>query len=94
LQLVVLWAREHWDMTALPNGFESYRRFATASPGRIRCEVRFRPNTGRQTIHADMFFVDDATGRVVGLLENMEGACSKALNRLSDRNALAASAND
>ncbi len=93
LQLVVLWAREHWDATALPNGFQSYRRFATASAGRILCDVRLRPTTGRQTIHADMYFVDAATGLIVGILENMEGACSKALNRLADRNALVAVAN-
>jgi len=93
LQLVVLWAREHWDVTALPNGFQSYRRFATASAGRILCDVRLRPTTGRQTIHADMYFVDAATGLIVGILENMEGACSKALNRLADRNALVAVAN-
>jgi Polyketide synthase dehydratase N-terminal domain/Polyketide synthase dehydratase domain len=93
LQLLVLWGREHWDMTALPNGFESYRRFATPSGRRILCEIRLRPTTGRPTIHADIYFVDAATGIMVGVLEDMEGACSKALNRLADRSALAAVAN-
>ena len=39
LQLLALWGRQHWDMTALPSGFQSYRRFA-ARPGlRILCEL-------------------------------------------------------
>ena len=90
LQLLVLWARENWDMTALPSGFQNYRRFAAPSVSRIVCEMRIKPNTGGQTIHADIFFLDAATGRVVSILEDMQGACSKALNRLSDRKALAA----
>jgi len=93
LQLVVLWARKHWDMTALPNGFERYRRFGAAGAGPVLCEVRLRPTIGRQTIHADMFFFDAGTGRLISVLENMEGACSKALNRLAERNALVAVAN-
>jgi hypothetical protein len=90
LQVLVLWARENWDMTALPSGFQSYRRFAAPAASRIVCEMRIRPNTGGQTIHADIFFLDAATGGVVSILEDMQGACSKALNRLSDRKAMAA----
>lgn len=90
LQLLVLWARENWGMTALPSGFQSYRRFAVPSTSRIVCEMRIRANTGGQTIHADIFFLDAATGGVVSILDDMQGACSKALNRLSDRKALAA----
>ena len=83
LQLLVLWGRQHWDMTALPSGFQSYRRFA-ARPGlRILCELRIRPNTGSQTIHSDIFLLDAATGQAVGMFEDMQGACSKALNRLA-----------
>jgi hypothetical protein len=85
LQLVLVWAREHWDMTALPSGFRSFHRFAAPAASRILCEVRIRPETGAQTIHADMFFIDAATGAVVGILEDMHGACSKALNRLARR---------
>jgi hypothetical protein len=85
LQLLVVWAREHWDMTALPSGFRSFRRFASPAASRILCELRLRPETGAQTIHADIFFIDEATGGVVGVLEDMQGACSKALNRLARR---------
>ena len=85
LQLLILWAREHWDMVALPSGFQGYRRFAAASSPRVLCELRLRPSTGGQTIHADIFFMDAADGRVLAILEDMEGACSKALNRLVGR---------
>jgi NAD(P)-dependent dehydrogenase (short-subunit alcohol dehydrogenase family)/acyl carrier protein len=85
LQLLVVWAREHWDMTALPSGFRRFRRFAAPAASHILCELRLRPETGAQTIHADIFFIDEATGGVVGVLEDMQGACSKALNRLARR---------
>jgi acyl transferase domain-containing protein/NAD(P)H-dependent flavin oxidoreductase YrpB (nitropropane dioxygenase family)/NAD(P)-dependent dehydrogenase (short-subunit alcohol dehydrogenase family)/acyl carrier protein len=90
LQLVVLWAREHWDMTALPSGFQSYRRFAAPPASRITCEMRMRPNTGAQTIHADIFFLDAASGHMLGTIEDMHGACSKTLNRLAGREFAAA----
>jgi NAD(P)-dependent dehydrogenase (short-subunit alcohol dehydrogenase family) len=86
LQLVVLWAREHWDMTALPSGFKSFRRFAPAtSATRVLCEMRMRPETAGQTLHADFFFMDEDTGRVLYILDDMQGTCSKALNRLAGR---------
>ncbi len=90
LQLVVLWAREHWDMTALPSGFQSYRRFAAPPASRITCEMRMRPNTGAPTIHADIFFLDAASGHMLGAIEDMHGACSKTLNRLAGREFAAA----
>ncbi len=86
LQLLVLWARKHWDMTALPSGFQTFRRFAASSGPNILCEMRIRPNTGGQTIHADIFFMDAATGQLLSVLEDMQGACSQALNRLAGWN--------
>ena len=85
LQLLLLWSREHWDMTALPSGFQSFRRFAAPAASRVQCEVRLKPNTGAQTIHADIFFLDAANGAVLGIIEDMQGACSKTLNRLAGR---------
>ncbi len=92
LQLLVVWSREHWDMTALPSGFQRFRRFAAPSTSRVTCEIRIRPNTGGQTIHADIYFVDAVTGKLLSLLEDMQGSCSKALNRLAERALLAAAA--
>ena len=88
LQLLVLWGRVHWDMTALPSGFQRYRRFAAPTSAQVLCELRIRPNTGGQNIHADLYFFDAGTGRLLSMLEDMQGACSKALNRLAKGEAL------
>jgi acyl transferase domain-containing protein/NAD(P)H-dependent flavin oxidoreductase YrpB (nitropropane dioxygenase family)/NAD(P)-dependent dehydrogenase (short-subunit alcohol dehydrogenase family) len=85
LQLLVVWAREHWDMTALPSGFHKFSRFAAPSGSHVTCELRIRPNTRAQMIHADIFFLDGPTGNVLGIVEDMQGACSKGLNRLAGR---------
>jgi acyl transferase domain-containing protein/NAD(P)H-dependent flavin oxidoreductase YrpB (nitropropane dioxygenase family)/NAD(P)-dependent dehydrogenase (short-subunit alcohol dehydrogenase family)/acyl carrier protein len=85
LQLLVLWGREHWDMTALPSGFQSFRRFAGPVPSRILCELRLRPNTCAPAIHSDIFFIDADRGNVIGIVEDMQGTCSKTLNRLAER---------
>lgn len=90
LQLLVLWAREHWDMTALPSGFQSYARFGEPLSRPVLCEMRIRPNTGSQTIHADIFFMEAATRRIFAVLDDMQGACSTALNRLARKSMTAA----
>jgi hypothetical protein len=82
LQLLILWAREHWDMTPLPSRVHTYRRFGLPSSPQIQCEVHIRPETGGHVIHADLFFLG-VDGQVLGILEDMEGTCSKALNRLA-----------
>ena len=71
----------HWDMTPLPSGFRAYRRFSPLSASRIDCRIRIRSESGGHIIHADLFFVD-SDGQVLGVLEDMEGACSKSLNRM------------
>ncbi|MBV9743565.1 MAG: polyketide synthase dehydratase domain-containing protein, partial [Acidobacteriia bacterium] len=93
LQLLVVWAREHWDMTALPSGFEQCRLFGRPSSAGVLCELRLRSNTGHQTIHSDIFFLDAATRRVVAIVEDMQGACSKALNRLAGPKVMVATGN-
>ena len=83
LQLLVLWVREHWDMMSLPSRFFAYRRFCvpTTTDTEVRCEIRIRPDERSQIVHADLFFLG-AEGRLFGILEDMEGACSRKLNRL------------
>src|SRR5690606_30156389 len=83
LQLLVVWSRKHWDMTALPSGFARLRRFAAPTGTNVTCEIRIRPNTGGQTIHADIFILDAGTGKPLFIVEDMQGTCSKALNRLA-----------
>ena len=84
LQLLLIWSREHWDITTLPSCFKSYRRFANPSSQDVRCEVRIRPETGGHAIHADLVFRDSA-GALLGIFEDFEGTCSKALNRLAGK---------
>jgi hypothetical protein len=88
LQLLILWSREHWNMTTLPSRFRAYRRFGTQPSKHVHCEVRIRPNADGQTIHADIVFVN-TDGRVMGILEDIEGSCTRALNRLVGRDSLA-----
>jgi acyl transferase domain-containing protein/NAD(P)H-dependent flavin oxidoreductase YrpB (nitropropane dioxygenase family)/NAD(P)-dependent dehydrogenase (short-subunit alcohol dehydrogenase family)/acyl carrier protein len=90
LQLLILWSREHWDMTTLPSRFQTYRRFATPPTKHLHCEVRIKPNTGGQTIHADIVFVN-ADGQVISILEDIEGSCTRTLNRLVGRDPVALS---
>ncbi len=87
-QLFVLWSREHWNMTALPSRFRAYRHFGTPRSKFVHCEVRIRPNTGSQVIHGDMVFVN-SDGRVIGIMEDLEGNCTSALNRLVGRDSVA-----
>jgi acyl transferase domain-containing protein/NAD(P)H-dependent flavin oxidoreductase YrpB (nitropropane dioxygenase family)/NAD(P)-dependent dehydrogenase (short-subunit alcohol dehydrogenase family) len=85
LQLFILWSRDQWDMTTLPSRFGSYRRFGLLSGESAYCELTIRPETGRQTIHADIVF-RGRNGEVLGILEDAEGVASKALNRLGGGN--------
>ena len=94
LQLLVLWTREHWDMTPLPSGFHRLQRFSGPPASQITCEMTIRPNTGGQTIHSDIFFFDSDTGRVLCVIDDMQGTCSKALNRLAGGEVLVSSASN
>jgi hypothetical protein len=82
LQLIIVWSRMHWDMTPLPSRFQTYRRFGSLSGRKINCQVRIRPDSAGHIIHCHWaFFGDD--GQLLGLMEDAEGVCSKALNRLA-----------
>ncbi len=80
LQLIILWTRMRWGMTPLPSGFRAYRRLGSLSSSRIDCRVRIRPESGDHIIHADLFFIG-SDGRLLGVLEDMEGACSPSLTQ-------------
>jgi NAD(P)-dependent dehydrogenase (short-subunit alcohol dehydrogenase family) len=87
LQLLILWSRQHWEMTTLPSCFRAYHRFDSQPGNQIHCEVRIRPNTGGHTIHADLVFIN-ADGRVIGVLEDIEGSSTRALNRVVDKDSV------
>lgn len=84
LQLVILWARAHIDMTPLPARFRRYQRFSRLTGQQIRCHVQILQQPLDHVFSINIFFVD-ADGRLVGLLEEMECPSSKALNRLGGR---------
>ena len=83
LQLGILWTRAHVDMTPLPSRFRSYRRFGSLSEAEVRCHLHVAAKPTDQVFHFNIAFVG-ADGRLVGLLEDIETSCSKALNRLAE----------
>ena len=89
LQMVILWARTHLDMTPLPARYERYRRFGSLSSAPVRCELRIVSRPQEQLFLIDILFVGQ-DGRVLGILERMECPCSRALNRLAGVHAGAA----
>jgi hypothetical protein len=84
LQLFLLWARAHLDKTPLPSRFQRYRRFGSLSDARMTVHMRVLDRSRDPLYYMDVAFVGP-DGRLLGLLEGMEGACSRALNRLASR---------
>jgi len=83
LQLLILWTRLHWDMTPLPSRFRAYWRFGPLSGPRVDCRARIRPESGAGILRADLFF-HDGEGRVLGVLEDVEGACRRPVDRMAE----------
>jgi acyl transferase domain-containing protein/NAD(P)H-dependent flavin oxidoreductase YrpB (nitropropane dioxygenase family)/NAD(P)-dependent dehydrogenase (short-subunit alcohol dehydrogenase family) len=82
LQLIIVWTRMHWDMTPLPSRMRSYKRFAALSGQRINCQMLIKSDSTGHIVHCYVAFYGDA-GQLLGLVEDAEGVCSKALNRLT-----------
>jgi hypothetical protein len=78
LQLILFWLRMHWDVAALPSGFRGFRRFGHLSGSPVECRARIWGDPAHIIMHADVVFVGDG-GRVLGVLEDVEGTCSKSL---------------
>jgi acyl transferase domain-containing protein/NAD(P)-dependent dehydrogenase (short-subunit alcohol dehydrogenase family)/acyl carrier protein len=82
LQLIIVWSRMHWDMTPLPTRLQTYRRFGPLSGSKITCQMRIIPDPSGHIVHCyPAFFGQD--GQLLGLVDDAEGVCSKALNRLA-----------
>jgi acyl transferase domain-containing protein len=82
LQLFLLWARAQLDRTLLPSRFQRYRRFGSLSGSGVRCHVHVLERSRDPLYYVNIAFVG-GDGRLLGLLEEIEGASSRALNRLS-----------
>ena len=92
LQLQVVWARLHWDVTLLPAEIHAHLRALPATeavigPGElVRHELRLRPDSERPLCRADhRFYLPD--GRLLATLEDVVGVGSAALNRLASAEA-------
>jgi NAD(P)-dependent dehydrogenase (short-subunit alcohol dehydrogenase family) len=81
-QMIIIWSRMHWDMTPLPARLQVYKRFGALSGGNITCQLRVRSDAVGHVVHCDWVFLG-ADGQVLGVMEDAEGACSHALNRLA-----------
>jgi hypothetical protein len=88
LQVQVVWARLHWDVTLLPAEIRAHWRAQPASdavlaPGElVRHELRLRPDSERPLCRADhRFYLPD--GRLLATLEDVVGVGTAALNRLA-----------
>jgi hypothetical protein len=84
LQLQVIWARVHWDVTLLPGAIGSFVRVANdagAGDG-IRHELRIRPESSPPLCHCDHYFYAQ-DGRLLAAMTDVQGVGSKALNRLA-----------
>jgi hypothetical protein len=84
LQLIILWARAHTDMTPLPSRFQRYRCFGALAGQVIRCHLLANATADGHLLHATLFFVSP-DGRLLGALEDLECSSTKALNRLAGR---------
>jgi len=82
LQLGILYARSHFDMTPLPAWFRSFRRFAPFNGSPIRCEFRSQARAGGHVLDIQIAFLD-GDGRLLGMMEDLELSCSRELNRLA-----------
>ena len=86
LQLVILWHRHWHDMTPLPMHIDRFRLFDSLSAQPVRCLVKAATSDGGESLTADIVYTD-ASGRVLAMLDGLQCACTRALNRLSNRNA-------
>jgi Polyketide synthase dehydratase len=86
LQMIIVWTRMHWDMTPLPSRMHSYKRFGPLAGQQIRCRMRIESDSAGHIVHCYVAFYGD-DGRLLGLVEDAEGVCSKALNRLAQMHA-------
>ncbi|HVT34873.1 MAG TPA: polyketide synthase dehydratase domain-containing protein, partial [Nevskiaceae bacterium] len=81
-QLAIVWARINQNKTALPARFGRVRRFAGGTAGALQLSLRVRAETTDSSLSYDAIY-RDSRGRVVLMLEDIEGTMSGALNRLA-----------
>ena len=80
-QTAVISHRFSHDMTTLPARLSEYRRLAVLSGAPIRCYVRVEATNGGMQVRGDFYFAEP-DGRLVAVIEGLEGMASRGLNRL------------
>lgn len=80
-QMAILWARAYRDETALPVRFGRVVRYRETLPERLDLVFKCLPAKDPNQVRANAYYLD-ACGRVVILIEELEGVASAALNRL------------
>jgi acyl transferase domain-containing protein/NAD(P)H-dependent flavin oxidoreductase YrpB (nitropropane dioxygenase family) len=80
-QLAIAWVRLHYDMTPLPARLGAWTRLGPAHGAPLRCFLRAQASAGGAVLTTQIVLAD-AENRVVGVLQDMEFSCSRALNRL------------
>ncbi|MCF6158426.1 MAG: SDR family oxidoreductase [wastewater metagenome] len=81
LQLALLWARFHYNMTVLPTGFKLYRRFSSRIDTSVYCYLHASASMNGHIISTNIYFLN-ASGQIVALMEGVEASGSKDLNRV------------
>ena len=82
LQLVILWERNWFDMTPLPMQINRFRLFGDLSAQPVRCLVTAETADEGAALTANIYYSDEQ-GRLLAMMEGLQCACSKTLNRLS-----------
>jgi len=70
-----------FDTSPLPNRVAVYHRFASMGDEPLECLFRVDPASNESWYKADVWLLRD--GKVVGLMEGLEGAGSAELNRIA-----------
>jgi acyl transferase domain-containing protein/NAD(P)H-dependent flavin oxidoreductase YrpB (nitropropane dioxygenase family)/NADP-dependent 3-hydroxy acid dehydrogenase YdfG len=79
-QLAILWARIQHDFTPLPSRFPAYHRYGPLAGTEVRCYLRSFADPSSLVMRTNLYFVDASSGSVLGMFEQAESTCSRALN--------------
>ncbi len=80
-QLAMLWSRARFDTSPLPNRVGAFHRFGPIGDGPLEAVFRVEPGTDESAYKATVWLIRG--GRVVGIMEGLEGAGTAALNRIT-----------
>jgi hypothetical protein len=83
LQLVILWERHWHNMTPLPMQIDRFCLYRSLSTQPVLCRVQATTTDAGESLTADIHYTDPS-GQPLAVLEGLQCACTRELNRLSD----------